>query len=95
MASTINVSHDDQNIVVTDTVFKWGDIDGTTFIERVEQIYEKVVYWKKNLCLLPTGKSGKLYIDESVKLLNSWVEGTALCEIVFKAIVILRNLLLQ
>ena len=95
MASTINVSHDDQNIVVTDTVFKWGDIDGTTFIERVEQIYEKVVYWKKNLCLLPTGKSGKLYIDESVKLLNSWVEGTALCEIAFKAIVILRNLLLQ
>ena len=79
MASTINVSHDDQNIVVTDTVFKCGDIDGTTFIERVEQIYEKVVYWKKNLFLLPTGKSAKLYIDESVKLLNSWVEGTALC----------------
>ena len=79
VASTINVSHDDQNIVVTDTVFKCGDIDGTTFIERVEQIYEKVVYWKKNLFLLPTGKSGKLYIDESVKLLNSWVEGTALC----------------
>ena len=95
MASTINFSHDDQNIVVTDTVFKWGDIDGTTFNERVEQIYEKVVYWKKNLFLLPTGKSGKLYIDESVKLLNSWVEGTALFEIAFKAIVILPNLLLQ
>ena len=52
--------------MVTDTVFKWGD--ATTFIVRVELIYGKVVYWKKNLFLLPTGKSGKLYIDESVKL---------------------------
>ena len=45
MTSTIDVSHDDQNIVVTATVFKWGDIDGKTFTERVELIYEKVVGW--------------------------------------------------
>ena len=55
VTSTIDVSHDDQNIVVTDTVFKWGDIDGKTFTERVELTYEQVVYWKKNLFLLPTG----------------------------------------
>ena len=91
MTSTIDVSHDDQNIVVTDTVFKWGDIDRKSFTERVEMIYEKVVYWKKNLFLLPTGKSGKLYIDENVKLLNSWVEGTALHNIAFKAIMIMPN----
>ena len=48
MTSTIDVSHDDQNILVTDMVSKWRDIDRTTFIERVEIIYEKVVYWKKN-----------------------------------------------
>ena len=63
----IDVSQDDQNVVVTDTVFKWGDIDGKTFTERVELIYEKVVYWKKNLLLLSTRKSGELCIDESVK----------------------------
>ena len=66
MTSTIDVPQDDWNNVVTDTVFKWGD--ATTFIVRVELIYGKVVYWKKNVFLLPTGKSGKLYIDESVKL---------------------------
>ena len=48
VTSTIDVSHDDQNILVTDMVSKWRDIDRTTFIERVEIIYEKVVYWKKN-----------------------------------------------
>ena len=95
VTSTIDVSHDDQNIVVMDMVFNWGDIDGKTFTERVELIYEKVAYWKKNLFLLPTGKSGKLYIDESVKLLNSWVEGTALHNIAFKTIMIMPNLLLQ
>ena len=95
VTSTIDFSHDDRNSEGKDTVFKWGDIDGTTFIERLELIYEKVVYWKKNLFLLPTGKSGKLYIDESVKLLNSWVEGTALHNITFKAIMNMPNLLLQ
>ena len=68
MTSTIDVSYDDQNIVVTYTVFKWEDIDRETFTERVELIYVKVFYWKKNFFLLPTGKSGKLYIDDSVKL---------------------------
>ena len=63
----IDVSQDDQNVVVTNTVFKWGDIDGKTFTERVELIYEKVVYWKKNLLLLSTRKSGELCINESVK----------------------------
>ena len=61
--------------MVTDTVFKWGDIDRKTFTEIVELIHQKIVYWKKNLFLLPTGKSGKLHVDESVKLLSSWVEG--------------------
>ena len=41
MTSTIDVSHDDQNIVVTDAVFKWGDIDGKTFPKRVNLIYQK------------------------------------------------------
>ena len=95
VTSRIDFSHDDQNSEGTDTVFKWGDIDGTTFIERLELMYEKVVYWKKNLFLLATGKSGKLYIDESVKLLNSWVEGKAPHNIAFKAIMIMPNLLLQ
>ena len=62
MTSTIDALHDEQNILVTDMIFKWGDIDRATFIERAELIYEKVVYWKKNLFLLSTGKSGKLYI---------------------------------
>ena len=38
-ASTIHVSHDDQNIGVTDTAFKWGAIDGKTFTERAKLIY--------------------------------------------------------
>ena len=96
VTSTIDVSHDDENIVETDAVFKWGDIDGKSFTEKVElMIYEKVVYRKKNLFLLTTGKSGKLNIDENVKLLNRWLEETALHDTAFKAMMIMPNLLLQ
>ena len=96
VTSTIDVSPDDENIVETDAVFKWGDIDGKSFTEKVElMIYEKVVYRKKNLFLLTTGKSGKLNIDENVKLLNRWLEETALHDTAFKAMMIMPNLLLQ
>ena len=95
VTSIIDVLLNDQDVMVTTTVFEWGDIDGKTFAEIVELIYEKVVYLKKNLFLLPTRKSGKLYIDEGMKLLNSWVEGTALRNITFKAIIIIPNLLFQ
>ena len=33
--------------------------------ENVSFIYEQVVYWEKNLFLLPAGKVGKLYVDET------------------------------
>ena len=35
VTSKIDVLHDDQNIVVTDMIFKWGDIDRATFIESL------------------------------------------------------------
>ena len=47
VTSTTDVSHDDQNIVVRDTIFKWGDIDGKTFTERVELIYEKKLFTER------------------------------------------------
>ena len=98
MSTQEDQSHDieTQNLNVTsNVVFQWGEVDGKDFIESVEKIYEKIVYWKKNLFLLPSGKAGKTFIDHIVKLLNSWVEGTALQDIAFKAVMIMPSLLLQ
>ena len=85
--STIDVSHDDQNIVVTDTVFKWGDIDGKTFTETVELIYEKIVYWKNivfkaimimpNLLLQKPSKNSKAkdHLTALERRMQSWLKG--------------------
>ena len=85
--STIDVSHDDQNIVVTDTVFKWGDTDGKTFTETVELIYEKVVYWKNivfkaimimpNLLLQKPSKNSKAkdHLTALERRMQSWLKG--------------------
>ena len=56
---------------------------------------KKLFTGRKTLFLSPTEKSAKLYIDESVKLLNSWVEWTVLHNIALKAITIMLNFLLQ
>jgi len=79
----------------TASTFVWGIIDGKTFTKNVNNVYEKIVYWKKNLFMLPTGKAGKVYIDEMTKLLNSWSNETSLMNVAFKALMIMPNLLLQ
>ena len=69
-------------------IFQWGEVDGKEFTGRVEQIYEKIVYWKRNLLLPPTGKTSRSFIDETVRLLNSWTERSALDNITFKVVIV-------
>ena len=51
------------------THYTWGRYRDIEFEENVTFICKQIVYWKKNLFLLPTGKVGKLFIDELTKLL--------------------------
>ena len=39
---------------------------------------EKIVYWKKNIFLLPTGKGGRCFIDERAQLIDAWIRGSPL-----------------
>ena len=91
----------DMEIVDSNTIkdnqleYKWASYDNKTFETNVDFIYEKVVYWRKNLFLLPTGKAGKSYIDEITRLMNECLRNSPLKRIAFKVIVIMPNLLLQ
>ena len=73
----------------------WGNYLSHVFEANVSTVHEQVVYWKKNLFLLPLGKAGKQYIDETTKLINEWLQESTLKDIAFKAIMIMPNLLLQ
>ena len=61
----------------------------------IDVIYEKVVFWKSNLFLVPSGKSGKAFIDEINRLLNEWLIESDQSPYAIKSVMIMPSLLLQ
>ena len=70
--------------------------ENKTFIEsKIDSAYNQIVYWKKVLFLLPTGAAGKGFIEEMIRLVNSWTHKSNLETIALKALMIMSGLLLQ
>ena len=76
-------------------MYTWGDYDSIHVIRSIEQIYEKIVYWRRNVFMLPFGKVGKNYIDQTNYILNEWLHDSPLASISFKMIMVMPQLLLQ
>lgn len=56
---------------IKDNKIKWGSIEGEEKIkDMVDSIYKKILDWKKNIFLLPRGKSGSDFLKELTRLLN-------------------------
>ena len=75
--------------------FKWGEKDGDILIQSVDTIYNEIVHWKRNLFKTPSGKAGRLFVQEITRLLTAFSEKTALEGIAMKAAMIMPALLLQ
>lgn len=75
--------------------FYWGEKEGSVFTHQIDVCYEKIVFWRRNLFMLPNGAAGKNFIREITRLLNAWVEKSPLRVITMKAIHIMPALLLQ
>ena len=48
--------------------FEWGKYKEAQFVKMLNAVYDKVVFWRKNIFLIPSGKSGKQYIEEKTRL---------------------------
>ena len=75
--------------------FKWGNEGSVNITKYICDAYEKIVFWRKNIFMLPTGSIGKKYVVETTKLLNAWTSNSLMKDIAFKAIHIMPSLLLQ
>ena len=75
--------------------FEWGKYEEAQFVKMLNAVYDKVVFWRKNIFLLPSGKSGKQCIEETAGLINSSIHNSLLQDVAFKAIMVMPNLLLQ
>ena len=70
--------------------------DSEHYVDQlISECYDKIVYWRRNLFMLPNGGAGKNYIRKMTRLLNSWNEESPLKDIATKAIHIMVALLLQ
>ena len=39
---------------------------------KFDDVYNTVVHWRKSLFLLPSSSTGKPFIEEMTRLINSW-----------------------
>ena len=79
----------------TQEQFFWGEKKRSDFTNSLNEVYERIVFWRKNLFLLASGSSRKRFIRESTRLIHSWIDATPMKEIAFKAIMVMPALLLQ
>ena len=75
--------------------FKWNQVEGEKLFSDLTTVYDKIVYWKQNLFLLPYGHAGKQFIKELTRIINAWTNDSPLCIIAMKAIHVMPALFLQ
>ena len=75
--------------------FYWNTVPGNVYQKDLEEVYEQIVYWRKNVFMLTTGASGKKFINEITILFDQWTNDTPLKSLVLKAIHVMLALLLQ
>ena len=94
ITTTIESSTEETTTTLTQN-FKWNNVDGNLFTNELNHVYDTIVYWRKNLFMLPTGSAGKKYICEITRLINAWVNDTPMKNISLKAVHVMPALLLQ
>ena len=95
-------SHDSNGNGAYETYF-WKDVRATVFEkdlnDKIEKIhtnaYEKIIHWKRNLFMMPSGPAGGKYIEEITRLLKLWIQESPLKSIALKVIHVMLALLLQ
>ena len=74
----------------------WNEVRETLFEKDLTDAYEKIVHWKRNLFIMPSGAAGKKYIEEiTAALLKLWIQDSLLKKIAIKAMHVMPILLIQ
>ena len=73
----------------------WNTVPGRIYQKDLEETNNQIVYWRKNIFMVPIGASGKKFIDEIFRLLNLWANDTPLKNTALNTIHVMPALLLQ
>ena len=75
--------------------FFLAKVKGSEVIKCINYIYDNIVFWKRNLFMLPNGSVGNNYIRELTRLFQIWNDSSPMSCIAIKAIHVMPSLLLQ
>ena len=75
--------------------FSWGEYEASTFAQTLEEAYDEVVHWRRNLFQIPFGNAGKSFVLELSRLFRAYAEGSALESTAMKACTVMLQLLMQ
>ena len=90
-----NNDNEDQEPEQQHEDFYWNTFRGRIDQKDLEEAYNQIVYWSKNIFMVPTGVAGKNFIDEISRLLNLRTNNKPLKNIALKAIHVMPALLLK
>ena len=75
--------------------FIWGNNQGEEYCAKVNQAYEEVVHWRRNLFQVPSGSAGKAFVTELARLYQAYADGSSLESVALKACTVAPILLLH
>ena len=72
----------------------WHDMTGLQFTQTIDNVYDEIVHWRKNLYKLPSGTAGRSFISLFTNWLDHFNRGTEFRRIALKVFMILTWFLL-
>ena len=73
----------------------WGNISHQRFCEKINNIYNEVVHFRRNIFNLPSGGAGKHFIEELTFWLKQFNSNSDLNSVALKAFMVLPSVILQ
>ena len=73
----------------------WHDHAGEKFVMEINNAYDEIIHWRKNLFKVPTGKAGRSFITELTLWLDHYNRGMSFKGITLKVFMTLPCLSLQ
>ena len=61
---------DKPDSIIETSTYKWGEYTNKQFEEHVSSFHERIVFWKKNISVLPTGKGGRYFTGKTTRLIE-------------------------
>ena len=54
--------------------FSWADREGSEVVKVINEAYDEVVHWKRNVFSIPSGEAGKKFISELARLFRVFAD---------------------